>query len=378
MEMRYSKNIIREILLSKMLKNTDIWISPYLFTPGRKVDHKGERHILFSICDHFEPYHNKEDEKQRLIRMKTWIESFPNIARKHRDANGYPPQITFFYPAEQYYQEYLSLLAKLCHGGYGEVEIHLHHDNDTGENLRKNLIEFKKTLALKHGLLSQDRETGETCYGFIHGNWTLDNSRPDGRWCGVNNELIILQETGCYADFTLPSAPSATQTRKINSIYYAIDNPLKPKSHNTGVDVKVGEKPTGNLMIIQGPLALNFKSRKYGILPRIENSQIGVYSAPTPERIDLWIRQRIHVIGKLDWIFVKIHSHGAHEENMNFLLKDGFDKMFSYLEQQYNDGKAHFLHYVTAREMYNIIKAAEAGYSGNPNDFRDFILVRTC
>ncbi len=30
------------------------------------------------------------------------------------------------------------------------------------------------------------------------------------------------------------------------------------------------------------------------------------------------------------------------------------------------------LHYVTAREAYNIVKAAEAGKSGDPNDYRDF------
>ena len=33
-------------------------------------------------------------------------------------------------------------------------------------------------------------------------------SLPDGRWCGLNNELILLRDLGCYADFTLPSAPS--------------------------------------------------------------------------------------------------------------------------------------------------------------------------
>ena len=37
-------------------------------------------------------------------------------------------------------------------------------------------------------------------FGFIHGNWCLDNSRADGRWCGLNNELILLRELGCYAD----------------------------------------------------------------------------------------------------------------------------------------------------------------------------------
>ena len=32
------------------------------------------------------------------------------------------------------------------------------------------------------------------------------------------------------------------------------------------------------------------------------------------------------------------------------------------------------LHYVTAREAYNIAKAAEQGHSGDPNDFRDYVI----
>ena len=32
------------------------------------------------------------------------------------------------------------------------------------------------------------------------------------------------------------------------------------------------------------------------------------------------------------------------------------------------------LHYVTAREVFNLVKAAEAGKSGDPNPFRDFVL----
>src|SRR3546814_14546559 len=48
--------------------------------------------------------------------------------------------------------------------------------------------------------------------------------------------------------------------------------------------------------------------------------------------------------------------------------------MFSYLEDRYNDGERYVLHYVTAREVHNIIKAAEAGHGVDPNDYRDFIL----
>ena len=59
----------------------------------------------------------------------------------------------------------------------------------------------------EEGDLPWTGERSEVGYAFIHGNWSLCNSRPDGRYCGVNNELDVLRETGCYADFTLPSAP---------------------------------------------------------------------------------------------------------------------------------------------------------------------------
>ena len=61
---------------------------------------------------------------------------------------------------------------------------------------------------------------------------------------------------------------------------------------------------------------------------------------------------------------------------METLLGKPMDNMFSYLERAYNDGKKYQLHYVTSREAYNIVKAAEAGKSGNPNAYRDFLLPR--
>ena len=95
----------------------------------------------------------------------------------------------------------------------------LHHENDTAEHLRATLLRRKEHLAA-HGLLSRD-DLGELRYGFIHGEGALDNSAPAGRHCGVAGELGVLRETGCYADFTLPSARERTQTRSINSLYYA-------------------------------------------------------------------------------------------------------------------------------------------------------------
>jgi hypothetical protein len=47
---------------------------------------------------------------------------------------------------------------------------------------------------------------------------------------------------------------------------------------------------------------------------------------------------------------------------------------FGYLETAYNDGSAYMLHYVTARELYNMIRAVEAGETGEPNEYRDYCI----
>ena len=212
-------------------------------------------------------------------------------------------------------------------------------------------------------------------YGFIHGNWALDNSRPDGRWCGVNNELDVLRETGCYADFTLPSAPSPTQTRKINSIYYAVDDPSRPKSHDTGIDVGTGPAPPGSLMLIQGPLVLDWRRRKWGLIPRVENACLQANQPPTIERLDLWLKARVQVPSRPDWFFVKLHTHGAPEANQQVLLGEPMVQFHRALAQHAAEDPNFHFHYVTAREMYNLARAAEMSWQGSIVEARDFQLI---
>jgi hypothetical protein len=108
------------------------------------------------------------------------------------------------------------------------------------------------------------------------------------------------------------------------------------------------------------------------VLPRIENADVRRSSPPRPDRTDLWVRTGIHVAGRRDWVFVKVHTHGTQERDIDTVLGAPTDAMFRDLETRYNDGARYVLHYVTAREMYNIVKAAEAGLTGNPGDYRDF------
>ena len=354
-------------------RDMEMWVGSYLlglFRPRPRVD--SPIHVMVCVADHYEPAWNQVPPRTERTRVTEWVRRLPTLADRHRDADGVNFQYTFFFPEEQYRYEHLERLAQICRAGYGDVEIHLHHHNDTSEGVREKLERFSTLLYERHGLLRRNPATGQIEYGFIHGDWALDNCSRDGGHCGVNDELRILRETGCYADFTLPSAPSDTQTKKINSIYYATDDVNRPKSHDRGVDVTVGGQQTGDLLLIQGPLTLNWRSRAKGVLPRIENGELSGDNPPTPARADLWVRQGIHVAGRPDWVFVKLHAHGANEKNMNALLGAPMDDTLSYLERTYNDGARYRLHYVTAREMYNIVRAAEAGKAGNPGQWRRF------
>ncbi len=356
-----------------MFKGLDRWLLPWIFR--RRTRRPAKRHVLIAVCDHFEPFHDA-GKSTALDRVSLWHAEFARLAAEFRDSGGTPPRHTFFYPIEQWDADVCSALAMLCHHTACEAEIHLHHKNDTAENLRTVLEEGKTRLA-QLGLLSRDAQ-GRPRYGFIHGNWALDHSHPEGKACGVADELRILRQTGCYADFTLPSAPSPCQVRTINSLYYAREDG-QPRSHERGERVRAGQprpERDDELLMVQGPLGLNWRWRKFGVLPRIENSDVTGANPPTPVRLGLWERCHIHVEGRPDWLFVKLHTHGAVERNSDMLLGDGMRAFHRQLAARAQADADFRYHYVTAREMVNILHAAEAGHAGDPHEYRDFAYRR--
>lgn len=363
-----------------MYKALDLWLPAYL-RQRRPPTAEGVTDLLLCVCDHFEPFH-ATDQSGALARMELWLREYPKLIQPFQDADGTPPRHTFFYPIEQYDPKVIAALAELCRRSGGEVEIHLHHDQDTPEHLRETLAQGKRDLA-GHGLLARDA-AGGVRYGFVHGNWALDNSHPAGRHCGVTNELSVLRATGCYADFTMPSAPDSTQTRIINRVYYAHGGST-PKAHDTGIPAQVKPGARGDavpnrglsrerddLLLVQGPLGLNWERRKFGLLPRIENGDLSGHNPPRLDRLRVWHRLGIHVVGRPEWVFIKLHTHGAIPENSGMLLGEPMRQFHQQLQAHYNDGRRFRFHYVSAREMVNIIHAAEDGQVGNPGSFREY------
>ena len=96
-------------------------------------------------------------------------------------------------------------------------------------------------------------------------------------------------------------------------------------------------------------------------------------SPNTRKRVDWWIKTSIHVKGKPEWIIIKTHTHGAIENDV--ILGKPFENLIGYMEERYNDGINFKIHYVTARELYNIIKAVEAGETGeDPELYRNYLI----
>jgi len=359
-------------------KGFDRWLPEYWRTRHLRRDRQfGEpTELLLCICDHFEPKRGNASAAKARSRVQQWIDQYPALFDHFRDAEGRPPQHSFFYPQDEYEPELVELTATLCRRGYGEVEIHLHHDNDTPEGLRQKLDDFKTTLHTQHGLLSRDRRSGAVSYGFIHGNWALCNSRRDGRWCGVNEEIDILRQTGCYADFTMPSAPSQTQTPTINSLYWATQR-SGPRSHDRGVQLGVSPPLAKGLLMVQGPLLLDWKSRKYGFMPGIENGNLQKNQPPSENRLGLWLRSCVKVSTVPSWRFVKLHTHGLHEPNQEVLLGPQMVQFHQNLQEAQSADPSFRVHYVTAREMANLAWAASMHEISSIAEARD-LYYRRC
>jgi len=336
----------------KLPRNCQIWLPGYIKVRLAASARKPARRLWLLFADHFEPLWNRADERIGLERVARWATCWPAIAAKFQDSTGRPPRYTFFYPEEEYRPRLLEPLARMASDGIADVEVHLHHDGEGQQNFVDRICNFTDTLFSRHGLLR--KANGKLTFGFIHGLWALDNSRPDGRFCGLNNEISLLRDLGCYADFTMPSGASPTQARLINTIYWAVDDPHKPKSYDTGLPVTPGGTAAGDLLMIPGPFGLRWVRR---LLPRIEFSELCSYDHASEYRVRRWLELAPR-IG--DDIFLKLFTHGTQERHSQYLLEGGLEFALSLITQECQ--RAHLdLHFSTAWEMRQAVDATVRG-----------------
>ncbi len=341
---------------------------------------RGQVHLVIAMADHFEPAIDPEDGRKRVPRseqehrLEWWSREYPEAVDRWRDHDGRPFVHTYFYPAEQYDEGLVQMLAEHCHAGWGEVEVHLHHGMthpDTVENTQRLLMEFRDQLASRHRCLASEAGSDQPRYAFVHGNFALANSSA-GRHCGVDSEMKILADTGCYADFTLPAGLyHPAQTAKINSLYECALPLEQAAPHRKGVDLAAGRSPHKFPLMVQGPLLADFKGalRSPGLL--VETSAVTRRNPMSLRRLALWKQARITVQGRPDWLFIKVHCHGMDPTQKDAVIGEAFRQFLKDLVSGAAE-RNEALHFVTAREMTNIILAACDGREGNPGDYRDY------
>ena len=331
-------------------RHAEIWLVPYLKDRLRRSARRTKpKRAWVTLADHYEPLGMGASLEVALSRVARWRDKWPRIAADAPpDAAGQCPQYSFFYPQEEYRRELLDGIAEIVRLGAGDVEVHLHHDNEQRDSFIRKVTEFCQRLTDDHGLLRQ-RE-GRTVFGFIHGNWALDNSHPDGKQCGLNGEIALLRDLGCYADFTMPSAPSPTQSRVVNQIYWCTNNPdHRPRSFDRGIEATVGGGRCGDLLMITGPLGIRTGQR---IKPRLEMGEIAGYDLPTRARVRQWF-DLAPVVG--DDLFIKLFTHGGSDRNLEPLLGGGLRDLFQWLAEE-ADRRAIEIHWATAWQMYQAIE----------------------
>jgi hypothetical protein len=337
-------------------------------------------HLIISVANHFEPssipgdfagYAPREIQEPRV---ENWCTDYPRNFREFRDSVGRPFTHTYFYPAEQYDRALVEQVADLCHAGWGEMEIHLHHgvtESATAESTREQLVSFRDTLARDHGCLSYEDGDRSPKYAFVHGNFALANS-AGGFACGVDDEMQILAETGCYVDMTYPtSAFHPAQISKLNSIYEC-SSPLQERApHRHGNGLRTGHPVSTLPFLIEGPWALDFDRQSRNGIGRIENGALTAANPPSIHRLRLWKRAAITVAGRPDWLFIKLDAHGMYPGDTEAVLGSPTQSFVKELVVGAAE-RQETLHFVSAREMANIALAACDGREGNPGDYRDY------
>ena len=121
---------------------------------------------------------------------------------------------------------------------------------------------------------------------------------------------------------------------------------------------------------------LDFDRSSRSGLGRFETAALTDANPPSLRRLRLWKKAAITVQGRPHWLFIKLHCHSMYPNHRQAVLGDAMQRFLAELVAGAKD-RQETLHFVTAREMVNIIWAACDGRDGDPDQYREYRLRLT-
>ena len=295
------------------------------------------RHLLFAFCDHYEPlWGRRVGRDRRRARARAGIEGYPQLgAAVSRRRRPPPAPLVLLSRASSTARRTSTRSAVWRAAGFGEVELHLHHDGDTAERAARTLARVSRQRTRSTAIFRAARTAG-CATPFIHGNWCLANARRDGRWCGVDDELRCCSRpaaTPTSRSRPRPTSPSpASSTRSTGRT--AISVARGRTNEDVGPRRRAHARPHPD---DRGPARADSARRwARACASRTRRSPRTIRRRRSALRT--WVAQDIHVAGRPEWVFVKVHTHGAPEPQAADAARRGRSRAASRAHARYNDG----------------------------------------
>ncbi len=307
-------------------------------------------HVYVSLCDYFKPFSGNVSQEIAEHRVVTWCKEYTRLSKNHVDTFGRNPIHTFFYSGEDYNTQLLNVLYRLYRDNLADIEIMLQNSNESAENFKHKIEDFRDVLFHHHGYLRKDI-SGKIAYGFMHDDRSMFGSLNTTQIMDYLKKSTTLLETGCFADFTHFSKRFQTNFFKqissgnIDNIRGNIDS------------IFPNEWTLNNLLLIQSPNIVNWNARKLGIWPFSESGELSALHKFFPFRLNLWLQNCIKIETSELHLFIKLHTSGSLDQNIHYLLgENGLSQMWTHLEKTCISNN-FVLKYVSGWEMYTEINA---------------------
>ncbi|HEX4648416.1 MAG TPA: hypothetical protein VH111_06300, partial [Steroidobacteraceae bacterium] len=115
--------------MRRLLKRRlDLWLPSYVVGALerrrlRRWRSRALTHVLFMVCDHYEPQHGVRSPQQARARLRAWHEGYRHLQQECFARFGLRPLHSWFYPPH-HGSEHFAPLAHMAFDGLGEVELH--------------------------------------------------------------------------------------------------------------------------------------------------------------------------------------------------------------------------------------------------------------